>query len=357
MLVCKKLIKNKKMSETLQNRPETKMPTPEKAGFFLARALRSDWPVEQQAPNMDDGLMPSSGPEQQELTKSESWKLISSFNDKGAQYYELRQTFKDAESELPGFVSIRQRLNRVAQKLATFQNNLEPPTNEERDLLDERLALGTQFHEFGKLGEFYTLKIDNLESEHNKPILLKSNEPRAQQLLKYVLGAPIIANEVGEANDRLSMQPEAIRDRLAAKRFFNTDYIDKSNVKTFEIHASEGEELTVPVDIIVNLGKFDSFQGRGIKGSEQVNGTNGKITSFERIVDFATRETEPSAADEIRIFVQPNGFMFADNNSGDSHRIAAMIAKGDHEVRCKKISFIALPDNHRGDIIIGGKND
>ena len=62
------------------------------------------------------------------------------------------------------------------------------------------------------------------------------------------------------------------------------------------------------------------------------------------MMQYASLNTPLPPVGEIRVFVQPNGVVFADNGSGDSHRIAAAYLRGDKSVKAESVAVRTVPN-------------
>ena len=107
------------------------------------------------------------------------------------------------------------------------------------------------------------------------------------------------------------------------------------------------EPFEVPSDLIVRLAGFDDWLGRSpLYGKEYTSPYgNGKMSSFDVIRHYASMPTELPPASVIRVMIQPDGKIMCDNEAGDSHRIAAAIARGDKTVRADTLHFQLLTHN------------
>lgn len=109
---------------------------------------------------------------------------------------------------------------------------------------------------------------------------------------------------------------------------------------------SSAQPFVVPVDMFVGVAGFESWQGRG-ESTKSWSSDYGADTmsSLDVIKHYAGLPSEIPPISKARIYVQPNGRIFCDNGSGDSHRIAAAILRGEPVVRTKKITFMLLQEN------------
>lgn len=147
--------------------------------------------------------------------------------------------------------------------------------------------------------------------------------------------------------------PETIREFVADRLFFdpNSAGVSTDGKNQIIIKAQPGEVIDIPSDLLVYAQGFDSWNGREGNGSyKDVAGPyaknyDRKIHSSDVIKHYASLITELPPVSEVRVFVQPDGTMFADNGGGDSHRIAAAILRGEQAIRAESVSFVALEKN------------
>jgi|GEM_PF-525662 len=103
--------------------------------------------------------------------------------------------------------------------------------------------------------------------------------------------------------------------------FVNEDALKgRRNVVDILMH-SDDEPLNIPLDSIVSAGGFNSWDGRGNQDS------------FDKIEDYATRETDIPPVTELYGCILPNGKMIY--MTANSHRVGAAKKKGDTTIAFK----------------------
>ncbi len=142
-----------------------------------------------------------------------------------------------------------------------------------------------------------------------------------------------------------------IKNYLNSRVFFDTTSIHshQATPNTLAIRAEKAAEFEIPIDLIVYAQGFDSWEGRHGSG-KSVNSKysslyNRNAKSLDVIKHYASLQSELPPVDEIRVFVQPDGTIFCDNGSGDSHRIGAAMLRGEKTVKAERLSVHVLKDN------------
>lgn len=139
---------------------------------------------------------------------------------------------------------------------------------------------------------------------------------------------------------------EDVRSYLSAKPFRDVSGHGISS-KRITVEARKGAPLEVPTNLMMYAEGFTSWQGRGEGHEQTAKSEYGQETmsSLDVIRHYAGLSTEIPPVDEIRVYVQPDGKVFCDNNTGDSHRIAAAMLRGQQSIKADNITFISLNKN------------
>lgn len=149
---------------------------------------------------------------------------------------------------------------------------------------------------------------------------------------------------------------DEIETYLGKKLFFDTEQIDcESMDKVAETNNYDNEKpLQIPVDLIVNAAGFESWMGREVSSNKTWKSPYGygEAKSFEIIKHYAGLPTELPPVGTVQMYVQPNGKIFFDNNSGDSHRIAAAILRGKKYIEATNVIIYKLSKNYILDSIL-----
>lgn len=112
---------------------------------------------------------------------------------------------------------------------------------------------------------------------------------------------------------------------------------------------AKDEPFQIPLANVVSLQGFDSWLGRGSGGEAAHERRSGfgevKGRSIDTIMHYASLPTEIPEVSEVHMYIQPDGKVFFDNGSGDSHRIAAAVLRGQESIGAKKITTIPISEN------------
>lgn len=114
------------------------------------------------------------------------------------------------------------------------------------------------------------------------------------------------------------------------------------------INAPEAEPFEIPLSLITHAAGFDSWKGRhdATKSWNSAFG-GGTMASLDVIKHYAGLPTELPPVSEVRVVIGRNGALVCDNGSGDSHRIAAAILRGDATIKANSLKFVrAEKKNH-----------
>ncbi|HVV66597.1 MAG TPA: hypothetical protein VHB72_00805 [Candidatus Saccharimonadales bacterium] len=189
----------------------------------------------------------------------------------------------------------------------------------------------------------------------------------AQQAINLIRQAPAInppdsegapfKNYANNTDASWHYVPEDIvRNFMNAKRFERTHMIgarttEEKNHLSLDIVTQKGQTMPFPTGLIVSAQGFGSWQGRGWRGQSGKRPQSKfdmpvSSSSHNTIKHYAALPTELPPVDELRVFVQPDGTVFADNGAGDSHRIAAAILRGQQDIQAKRLSINLLDDNY-----------
>lgn len=115
------------------------------------------------------------------------------------------------------------------------------------------------------------------------------------------------------------------------------------------VEGSRDNPIEVPTGLMVGAQCFDSWKGYdGGRGGKGISGKyaehyDRQASSYDVIKHYASLPTELPAISTAYLFIQPNGIIFGDNGSGDSHRLSAAILRGDETIRACKV--IVTPIN------------
>lgn len=203
-------------------------------------------------------------------------------------------------------------------------------------------------------------RLEMMRIYHNRD--LAPDSPEAEVVFKLLETAPKLQDidkESAPFKDYAENTEETwkyvsegeISDYLAKRIFKDTDRIyDKgAENNNLTIKANLGESFGIPLDLVVYAQGFDTWKGRSGSG-KRISGAYGDLysgnqRSVDTIKHYASLPSELPSVDEMRIFVQPDGKIFCDNGSGDSHRIAAAMLRGESTVKARRVTVKRLNQN------------
>lgn len=163
--------------------------------------------------------------------------------------------------------------------------------------------------------------------------------------------APFRDYKENSRNEWKYVDAKEVEDYLNNKFFFDTGSMSyKDMSKLFSIYIPHSEEaIKVPLDLVVNAKGFEDWRGRDpkkyTKSWNSIYGT-GDSKSIDVIKHYAGLSTDLPTVLQMLMFVQPNGKVFFDNCSGDSHRMAAAILRGLEFVETRIIDAYALSKDY-----------
>lgn len=147
------------------------------------------------------------------------------------------------------------------------------------------------------------------------------------------------------------VKSEEVESYLGEKFFFDTGLIshrDATNI--FSIYApSEERCIEVPLDLVVNGKGFEDWKGRDNKKNTKFWSSaygGGDAKSLDVIKHYSGLSTKLPPVTQMLMFIQPNGKVFFDNCSGDSHRMAAAILRGFEKIETLGVDAYMLSKNY-----------
>lgn len=115
------------------------------------------------------------------------------------------------------------------------------------------------------------------------------------------------------------------------------------------IHSGYGQTISVPLSLFVDAAGFESWKGRSDDNKKswysREYGTGGG-KSIDAIRHYAALPTDLPPVELVNVYVQPDGFMFANNNAGDSHRIGAAFLRGQDKISTEAVRLVRLTQNY-----------
>lgn len=153
-----------------------------------------------------------------------------------------------------------------------------------------------------------------------------------------------------------ALEPEYVRgsddsklkERLASQPFVSTETINDAvdpTVSQLEIYLTDG--FDVPTERVVSAERMESWLGRGNDGSGNKSaGEEGIVTSFDKIIHNAGRNTPIPSVEVMTMYVQPDGQTFYGLAGDGAHRTAAAILRGEPTVQVYgNIKVVGLREN------------
>lgn len=200
----------------------------------------------------------------------------------------------------------------------------------------------------------------DIEREYAPTYVINADDPLADSVLKKVIesteggradhtSAPFAHYKensgVEDANPAWkNVNINDVKEYLDGKPFINTQYLNVSEDKVrLRIKSKDG--IDIPLSAIVSVAGFESWRGRreGIEKSWKSEFGWGTMGSLAVMMSYASLNTPLPSVAEIRVYVQPNGVVFADNGSGDSHRIGAAYLRGDKSIKAQSVVVNMVP--------------
>jgi len=147
------------------------------------------------------------------------------------------------------------------------------------------------------------------------------------------------------------VKAEEVASYLDSKFFFDTGLISYRDIsKVFSLYdPSEEQRIKIPLDLVVNAKGFEDWKGRDSKKYTKnwysIYG-GGDSKSLDVIKHYAGLSTDLPPVTQMLMFIQPDGKVFFDNCSGDSHRMAAAILRGSEFVETLEVEAYLLNKNY-----------
>lgn len=171
-------------------------------------------------------------------------------------------------------------------------------------------------------------------------ILADAHRPVADQ------NAPFANYKDNNESSWQYVEDSAVRDHLASRRFIDTHTFG-FDCNSVTIEKTPGKPYEVPLSAVVSAAGFDSWEGRDPRHGKNWSSSygSGGMKSLAVIKHYAGLETEIPPVNTMHVYIQPDGQIFCDNGSGDSHRIAAAMLRGQDTIQADKLEFVLLKDN------------
>ncbi len=192
-----------------------------------------------------------------------------------------------------------------------------------------------------------TEKIEKIRSVGDLNKIIES----APQISSHDISKAPFADYAQNTQESWNMiPPEVVDVYLKDKLFFNTSHIPYDS-KTEVGEISSDEPIKIPLDLVVYAEGFSDWRGRksgekswNIKSGEK--NLDGEMASLNVIKLYAGSPSEIPEVRYMQMYIQPNKKVFFDNGSGDSHRIAAAILRGDKYIETKYVIVYQLDEDY-----------
>ncbi len=194
--------------------------------------------------------------------------------------------------------------------------------------------------------------------------VVSADSLEAQSLRDIIAGAPPVQPESAKpapfsnfkenSEEAWQLVPdEAINDYLDEKIFRDPvrNRLPAADAARIKVEGSVQQPFEVPTHLLVGVQSFASWKGYdGGSGGKRVSGEyadhyDRQSKSYDVIKHYAALPTELPPVDTIELFIQPNGMIFGDNGSGDSHRLAAAMLRGQATIRAHNITITPIEKN------------
>lgn len=245
--------------------------------------------------------------------------------------YKLRREGKDAEAG---------EYDRKSQQYYEQQRAMPKEVQAEYRRITERLHIMDVYH---------TRELSPQSPEAQTVFKLLETAPKLQDI--DTSAAPFKDYEQNTSDTWKYVSEDEISDYLSKRIFKNTHGMSSLGAEPnkLSIRANKDESFDIPLDLVVHAQGFDSWMGRFGSG-KRITGPYGKYydgnqRSIDTIKHYASLPSELPPVSEIRVFMQPDGKLFCDNGSGDSHRIAAAMLRGDTTIKAERVTVQRLATN------------
>jgi hypothetical protein len=202
--------------------------------------------------------------------------------------------------------------------------------------------------------EYKRLKkqISDLEKPSERTRILDSSSLEAELLfaalnneadMTQVVTAPFMNYKDNTAEAWQYVPDAAVKDYLESRLMISSDYMRLDGNRISIRSDEESGPFAIPTSLFVSADGFESWAGRG-EGINQVQqstyGTES-MSSINVMKHYASLETEIPPIGQVKVFVQPDGRMFATNDA-DSHRIGAALLRVDTTIHADSVDFVMI---------------
>lgn len=238
-----------------------------------------------------------------------------------------------------------------SKRWATAHNVEDAVTMQQLDREAATLREAEQAYDSPTKLQYASLREQVVQIDRNNVISIDSSDPVAAELLGLInqtqaepkSDAPFKHYAQNDSSSWKVVTDIEIKSYLESVPFLPEVPVEKGTVI---ISSADGQPFDVPLSLIKHAAGFESWKGReaATKSWDSEYGA-GKMSSLDVIKHYAGLSTELPPVGEIRVFVQPDGKIYCDNGSGDSHRIAAALLRGDGSIKAKNLQFVRVEQN------------
>jgi hypothetical protein len=195
--------------------------------------------------------------------------------------------------------------------------------------------------------------MEGIDQKHN----LGTAEITADNFMHKITSAPILQESTRlqapfkDYTENTDIAWKYVPDKeiesfLESKLFLDTDAIpfaDKTEVLEVDRKWSE-DTIKIPIDLVVCAAGFVNWTGRSKDKTKTWVSRYGdqETTSLDVIKHYASLSTPLPEVRMVNMYIQPDGKVFFNNGSGDSHRIAAAMLRGEETIETRHICAYKL---------------
>lgn len=267
-------------------------------------------------------------------------------------YLDLTQQLADIEGKISFYVREQQINHMRAQGNDTDNYDELDAIYAQKHELEANLRSNAEYLKYASLNT----RMDDLVRLNEQT--LAANDPTAELLVGALSGVtgvndieqlPPFVDFKQNTHDTWQYIPDqAVQGYLEQLVFVDTSrtYLNGNSVT---VKADHNKNISVPLSLFVHAAGFESWKGRPDYNNKSWHSSeygNGGCKSIDTIKHYAALTTDIPPVTRVNVYTQPNGFIFADNSAGDSHRIGAAFLRGHKEMAAETVNFIRLTENH-----------
>ena len=280
---------------------------------------------------------------------------------------EYREELTDRQASTPYYTDIS-ALDELSRQLGATLAEAPLSSTEYQRASEQYEDIAKKRRSFGHdiLEAVQTLHHQVRDFGHNHTLSFSVHDSHADSVMNQLYAsidarpnpdAPFVEYERNTDDTWKYVGDVAIRSYLQEQTFYPVTP-SLSDITGYSVTISHTPSLRdyieVPTSTLVHAAGFNSWLGRGVNGSGEKRPTtqiarylspNERFTSINTIKNYAATPGELPPVTHVNTYIQPDGRVFSDNESGDSHRIAAAKLRGDATVKAKHLSVHVLSHN------------